>query len=207
MITDDHLLLINGIRQTLETNPDFEVIGTYTSAASLLEGLQVRQPDVLILDIQLPDNNSSQLAHNVLQQFPDIRILVLSGFDSSFYVKDMLQQGCLGYLLKTTTDPAILLKAVQEVSDGRLFLDASLKDLLLHNMIRKNKSNSPQKLTQREKQILGLIVEECSTQEIAEKLFLSPRTVENHRFNILQKLGVKNTVGLVKAALQMGLAE
>jgi len=209
IITDDHLLLIKGIKEALEADKDIEVTGTYTSGAQLLSALSHQQPDVLLLDVHLPDNTGSDLAIRILKQYPNQRILILSGEGSVFQIREMLQQGCMGYLLKSTTNQPILVEAVKEVASGNLFLDPSLKDQVLNLMIREQKpqNNTPKKLTRRETEILQFIVDECSTQEIADKLFLSPRTVENHRFNILQKLGAKNTVALVKIALQMGLKE
>jgi len=128
-------------------------------------------------------------------------MIALTNVDVISQVKQMLQKGCLGYLLKDVS-PEILLKAIETVHNGEQFLKEEFKTQLL-NSLSGNESNHL--ITRREKEILKLIVEENTNQEIAGKLFLSLRTVENHRNNLLQKLQVKNTAGLVKIAIQEGL--
>lgn len=208
-ITDDHLMLIKGLKETFATHPGIEVIATYTNGASLLAGLQKEQPDVLLLDVQLPDTTGNELAHVIREKYPSIRILILSGVDSFFHIKDLIKQGCLGYLLKSTTDTTTLLKAVEDVYAGNMFLDPTIREQLLNSMLKDERgyNNATTKLTKREIEILKYIIAEYTNQEIADRLFLSLRTVENHRFNLLQKLDVKNTVGLVKKAMQLGLVE
>jgi DNA-binding NarL/FixJ family response regulator len=208
-ITDDHPLVVEGLQNVLRSHPDIVVINTYSNGAALLEGLKKEVPDVLLLDFQLPDKLGNELAHILIETYPEIRILVLSSMESAFHVKSMLQQGCMGYLLKSTTNHEMLIQAIEAVYTGKLFLDPALKEDLLYDMVKtKQRSEKNQfKLTIREKEILQLIVAEYSNPEIADKLFLSLRTVEAHRYNLLQKLQVKNTVGLVKVAIQMGLVE
>lgn len=208
-ITDDHLMLIQGLKDTLSTNPGIEVIAAYTTGAALLAGLQHISPDVLLLDVQMPDKTANELAPVILQNYPAVRILILSGMDSFFNIKELIKQGCMGYLLKGTTDQEILFKAIESVYENNLFLDPSIREELLNSMLQGTKSANAasSKLTKREIEVLRYIVAEYNNQEIADRLFLSLRTVENHRFNILQKLDVKNTVGLVKKALQLGLID
>jgi len=206
-ITDDHLMLVKGLKDTLATNKNIEIIATYTSGNALLAGLQQTQPDVLLLDIHLPDKTGIELAPIILQKYPAIRILILSGADSFFQIKDMIKQGCLGYLLKSTTDQPTLLQAIESVYKGNVFLDPTIREDLLNSMLKDEKgmNAASAKLTKREIEILKFIVAEYSNQDIADRLFLSLRTVENHRFNIIQKLGVKNTVGLIRKAMELGL--
>ncbi len=208
-ITEDHQIVLDGLRTALGMQPDITVTGTYRNGQELFEGLKRQQPDVLLLDLQLPDKNGSELAPLVLQQYPSIRILILSGMESSPYIREMMQKGCNGYLLKSTTNQATLVHAIREVYAGELFLDAGLKEQLLREMLvtrrRANKINP--RVTQREKEVLALIAKEFSNQEIADRLFISLRTVETHRYNLLQKLEVKNTAGLLRAAAEMGLLE
>lgn len=208
-ITDDHPLAINGIRNMLEPYKQVEIIAVYTSGDALLEGLKNEQPDVLLLDILLPDKTGKELVPIILASYPAVRILTLTSLDASTHVKGMMRRGCLGYLLKNT-DESTLIQAIEQVYRGLEFIEPSLKEQMLHNILkgkRQHESNAAPMLTQREKEILALIVAECTSQEIADKLFLSLRTVEGHRLNLIQKLDVKNTVGLVKMAMQMGLVE
>jgi DNA-binding NarL/FixJ family response regulator len=137
----------------------------------------------------------------IAKKYPTVKMIALTNVDVISQVKQMLQKGCLGYLLKDVS-PEILLKAIETVHNGEQFLKEDFKTQLL-NSLSGNESNHL--ITRREKEILKLIVEENTNQEIAGKLFLSLRTVENHRNNLLQKLQVKNTAGLVKIAIQEGL--
>ncbi len=209
VITDDHHLVIEGLRKVLDPLPQIEVIASYTRAGALLKGLQYSVPDVLLLDLQLPDQPGYEIIKDLIRDYPQMRILILSGVESHYYIKDMIRQGCHGYLLKSTTGQDILATAIQEVHKGSMFLDPSIRAELLQEMLqnKKKKESIHPQITVREKEVLGLIVQEFDNQEIAKKLFISLRTVENHRYNLLQKLDVKNTVGLVKVAIQMGLLD
>jgi DNA-binding NarL/FixJ family response regulator len=207
-ITDDHPLVITGIEKVLAGFKHFELTGSYQNGEDLLNGLKNQQPDVLLLDIQMPGQNGDELARIIHKQYPAIRILALTGFDTPFYVRSMLQSGCKGYLLKNTGQQT-LIEAIETVYRGEQYIEAGLKEALLGNMLklRKQKSSATPALTDREKDVLKLIVAEYSSPEIAKELFLSLRTVENYRLHLLQKLQVKNTAGLVKAALELDLLE
>lgn len=206
-ITDDHPLVINGLRNTLALYDHIEFCGGYTTGGALLEYLNGQQPDVLLLDVQLPDLSGNKLAAMISEQWPEMRILALSAMDSSFHVLDMLQSGCAGYLLKHT-DEATLIAAIEQVHSGGQYIDPTLKDVLLESMIKtKRQTRKLPMLTQREKEILQLIAAGCTSATISEKLNIALRTVENHRFSIMQKLDVSNTVTLVRLALQMGLVK
>lgn len=208
-ITDDHPVVIDGLRNALHNQKDINITGAYRSGAELFKGLQEQQPDVLLLDIQLPDKNGNELVPVLLQQYPGLHILILSGMESSPYIKNMMQKGCKGYLLKSVTDQALLVEAIRQVYAGEIYLDAGLKEQLLQEMlISKRRVNSLNpKITQREKEVLALIASQYTNQEIAEQLYISLRTVETHRYNLIQKLDAKNTAGLCKIAMEMGLVE
>ncbi len=209
VITDDHPLTMSGVEHILQPYPHIVITGQYTSGAALMEGLRLQQPDVLLLDIMLPDQSGKDLAEQISRTYPQIRILALTSLDSPHHVKGMMRRGCLGYLLKNT-DQHTLITAIEQVYKGVEYIDPALKDQLLRHMLKGQKAESPDLvpvLTQREKEVLQMIVEEYTSQEIADKLFLSLRTVEGHRLSLLQKLDAKNTVGLVKIALQMRLVE
>ena len=200
-IVDDQVIILNGLQKILADAPHVKIEGVYNNGDDLLVAMENNIPDVLLLDIQMPGKSGPELAVIIAKKYPTVKMIALTNVDVISQVKQMLQKGCLGYLLKDVS-PEILLKAIETVHNGEQFLKEEFKTQLL-NSLSGNESNHL--ITRREKEILKLIVEENTNQEIAGKLFLSLRTVENHRNNLLQKLQVKNTAGLVKIAIQEGL--
>ncbi len=207
-IADDHPLAINGLKSMLRAYKDITIANTYASGAALLQGLADVQPDVLLLDVLLPDYTGDALAAMISEKYPSIRILAITSLDAPMQVRKMLRSGCSGYLLKTA-EQHILAQAIREVYEGREFIEPVLQQQLF---VQKKKSYEVksrvlQVLTSREKEILQLIVEGLNNQEIAQKLFLSLRTVENHRHSIMQKMGVKDAINLMKAAIELGMSK
>ncbi len=202
-IADDHPMIVNGIKNMLHYYRHIEIVQTYGSGKALLEGLTVSRPDVLLLDIQLPDISGNELARLIVRDYPAVRILVITSMDSTFHVKDMMKAGCNGYLLKTAGKET-LIAAIEEVYGGGSYLEPSLKEQLLREVLHQ-KSPVAAALTRREKEILSLIAKEMTSSEIAALLSISQRTVENHRFSLMQKLNAKNTVGLIRIASETGL--
>ncbi len=209
-IADDHPMVISGLTTLLQPYPRIVVQHAYMSAAQLMEGFQFHQPDVLLLDILLPDRSGKDLVPLIRKDYPHVRILALTSLDAPAMVTSMLRRGCMGYLLKGA-GPATLSEAIETVYRGESYVEPGLKEQLLQHVIGFRQQNSEQAvlpgLTQREKEVLQLIAAEYTTKEIAEKLFISYRTAENHRCSLIQKLDVKNTVGLIKVAIQLGLVK
>lgn len=187
--------------------PQIILTGTYSNGAALLEGLQQAQPDVLLLDIQLPDKTGDVLAPLILKKHPEVRILALTNLDSALYVHNMLRMGAKGYVLKNT-DPGVVIKAIETVYEGKEFIDPSMQEKLGQFTVRmKREAALKPALTLREKEILKLTVNGDTIQEISEKLFIGLRTVEYYRSNLFLKLDVKNMAGLIRKALLLGLTE
>jgi DNA-binding NarL/FixJ family response regulator len=206
-ITDDHLLVISGIKAMLAPYPHISVVYESNRAGALMAALPAIQPDVLLLDIQMPEIDGIALCKQVRKKHPAVKVIAISSFMDSHYVKQMLRNGAAGYLLKGT-DPETLIRAIEQVHAGGQFLDELIRQQLVNEVISGQKrSNYEIPLTRREKEILKLIAEEYSNQEIADLLFISLRTVETHRLNLTQKLAVKNTAGLVKEAMKRGIVE
>ncbi len=209
-VTDDHPMAISGIENMLRNNDHIIIRGTYTDAASLKGGLKDNCPDILLLDILLPDSKGADLATELMGLYPQLRIIALTSLDAPSHVKAMMRAGCKGYLLKNTGQET-LVHAIREVYEGRDFLDPLLEKRLAESILQFKENVSEQKkfaqLSSREKEILQLIAEEYSNREIADKLFLSLRTVQNHYFNLQQKLQAKNAVAMAKIAIQMGLVK
>lgn len=204
-IADDHPMVINGIRNMLSGYPDLEPVGTYLNAGQLLSALPQVHPDILLLDIQLPDQTGDQIVPLILRQYPDIRILVITNFNSLLYLNNMIRLGIHGYLLKTTEEET-LVEAIYAIYGGGTFIDPALKPKLNQDNPRVSIYNQVV-LTLREKEILQLVARGKSNQEIVEELFLSINTVKNYLARIFVKLDVKNRAELTRKALQTGLVE
>ena len=204
MITDDHPMVTNGLLKLFRENQGYEVLGAFTNGKDLLQELKQQQPDILLLDMHLPLIEGPELAEEILAKYPAVKIIVLSSSDIIFQVKKMLQLGCCGYLLKDSDDLTIL-EAIETVRGGGQYLSASLQQQIMQDLFKKKTAVTI--LTRREKEILQLITEEFTNQEIADKLFISPHTVDNHRISLLNKMQAKNTAGLVRKALEQGLVK
>ncbi|PZF74582.1 response regulator [Taibaiella soli] len=204
-IADDHLMVINGIKDMLSHYKHIEIGRTYQNGTDLMNGLKESLPDVLLLDIQMPGQSGDELTPLIVRTYPSVRILAITNFDNTLYVNNMLQNGALGYLLKNT-DEQTLVTAIETVYQNKQFLKPEMLEKLKEFRRQlKRQTSSKFSLTPREKQILQLIINECSSQEIAEQLNLSLRTIENYRLNLSLKLEVKNMAGLVRKAIMMGL--
>jgi len=205
-ITDDHPIVVRGLEDILAPIPDIQVIWTAYSAAETYARLDQDVPDVLLLDVNLPDVLGTEVCGRITERHPSLKVLGLSSFDQSSYVKQMLEQGASGYLLKTI-DGTELTKAIITVAEGGQYLHGPIHEQLAREAMGQTETETLPKLTRREKEVLTLILEECTTSEIAKRLFISPSTAETHRLNLIQKLGVRNTAGLVKIALEHGLVD
>jgi len=201
-IIDDHPLLIKGLQSMLGHYPDITITGTFLNGATLMESLKEEQPDVLLLDIQMEGQMGDELAPVLHRLYPEMMLLVLTNLEHRYYIKSMLQHGVRGYVLKSS-DESILLEAIHTVARGDIYFDPSIRRQALKE--QKNVGASFPSLTRREKEILRLLTLDYSSRDIAEKLFLSNRTVENHRMHLLQKLDVKNSASLIKKAMELGL--
>ena len=203
-ITDDHTIVIEGIKTMLKSTKEIEVTQSFENLKDTFENL-ARTVQVLLLDINLPDGNGITACKELLTKHPSLKIIALTNFEDSIFIKQILKNGAMGYLLKNTSKSE-LLEAIKEVTNGNRYLPKNISDILLNDSIGiENTSYFIPKLTVREKEILALIIKEYTTEEIANKLFLSTKTVESHRSNLMQKLGVKNSAGLVRVAFEKGL--
>lgn len=205
-IVDDHSLILNGLEHMLRDQSDCTILFTAQSGEELMTQLADQLPDVLLLDIELPDSNGIELCAAVLKRYPNLPIIALTNHDEVVYVKKMLQSGARGYLLKGT-DKQKLLQAIQSVTQGKQYLDSQVEQAVLMQALGGKRQDAVVRLTKRESEILALIASEHSNQEIADKLFVSVRTVESHRHSLNQKLNSKNSAGLVKEAYLRGLVK
>jgi len=208
MIADDHQLLIDGIRSALANIADFAFIGEALNGYQVLEQLEAGlKPDIILMDINMPKLDGLDCTKQVSRKYPDIWIIALSQFDEKRFVKRMLKNGASGYLLKDASKEEIE-KAIRTVAGGEKYFSSKLSLRLIEQELKEeNISGLFPKLTSREKEVLGLICEGLSSQQISEKLFISFHTVESHRANLMQKAGVNKTAGLVKWAVENDFIE
>lgn len=200
IITDDHPSLREGISAVLKHEKDFEVIGFAENGADLLNLLESKKPDLVLVDINMPIMNGIDAAKAIRERFPDIKVIVFSQYDEKRFVKRVLKEGAHGYLLKSAASSE-LAKAIRMVMGGAIYLSEELPNVFIEKA-KKKPNYLFADLTSREIEIVKLICDEKTTDEIAEILFISHNTVETHRANILLKIGIKNTAGLVKWAIE-----
>lgn len=198
-ITDDHYMVIEGIRSLLSAEPRIEWMGHAMNAESCLAFLRQQQPDVILMDINLPDQSGIDLCRNVKSMYPFIHVLALSSFNQQSFVEKMLESGASGYVLKNATREE-LLEAMESVMEGRRFLSPEVSPA-----IEKNGDAGIPVITRREKEVLVLIADGLTNAEIGEKLFISTTTVDTHRKNLLAKFQAKNTATLIRMAAQFQL--
>ncbi|MCG8433160.1 MAG: response regulator transcription factor [Gammaproteobacteria bacterium] len=206
VVADDHELVRAGIRTLLETFPGIEVVGESGDGQDTVRLVHQIQPDLVLMDIDMPGLNGVEAAMKIHKRHPDIAIIILSIYSDNVYVDQALRAGASGYLLKdsATEELDICIKAVRR---GETYLSPRISDRLLENYLagRKPASGIGDKLTSRQREVLQLIAEGKSTREIAQILNLSIKTVETHRSHIMYRLGINDIPGLVRYALKIGL--
>jgi DNA-binding NarL/FixJ family response regulator len=195
-ITDDHYMIVEGIRSLLQYEKNIEWVGHAMNAASCLAFLHQQQPDVILMDINLPDKSGIELCREVKAQYPSIHILGLSSFNQQSFIEKMLQNGASGYVLKNATREE-LIEAIEAVMAGQKFLSNEAAAV-----VKKNEDASIPTLTRREKEVLLLIAEGLTNNQIADKLFISTTTVDTHRKNLLTKFDTRKTATLIRLAAQ-----
>ena len=204
-ITDDHPIVIEGIRIMLKSDKEIVVSQSFSNITDMFIELD-ENIQVLLLDINLPDGSGITACKDLLQKFPNLLIIALTNFEDATFIKQIMKNGAMGYLLKNT-GKSELIEAIKTVLNGERYLQKNIREILLNESLGKTATSSffIPKLTVREKEILALIIKEFTTEEIAEMIFISVKTVESHRSNLMQKLGVKNSAGLVRVAFEKGL--
>lgn len=207
VIVDDHPMLRHGLISMFSLHSHIKVIGDYGSADSLMKALAIGQPDILLLDLSIPDISGEDLAPKLLRLYPKMKIIILTGNNSAYSARMLLDNGVQGYLLKNS-EQHLLLQAITNVQRGFTFISPELQDRVFRMSKQiKNDLISAENLTNREIQVLRMIANEQTSQQIADELGLSLRTVENYRMVLMQKLGAKNMIGMVKKGIMLGLIE
>ncbi|MBI4646609.1 MAG: response regulator transcription factor [Bacteroidia bacterium] len=212
LLVDDHKILRDGIKAILSDYNDIEMVGECEDGDDVLNFLEKQDVDVILMDIKMKRLNGIDATRLVTARYPNVKIIALSTFNEEIYLTKMLKQGASGYILKNTGEDE-LIRAIKCVNDGDNYFSEEVTAVMMAKYLKKERIGKSarmahiEKLTKREKEILKLIIEELTNNRIAEKLFISPRTVDTHRRNLLQKIGVKNTAGLVRFAYENKIFE
>jgi len=208
LIADDHTVLRSGLRLLLNAQPDFEVVGEASTGEETVERAIALRPDVLLLDIAMPDLNGLEAARRIRQQAPELRIIVLTMYDDEAYLRQFLEMGAAGYVLKKAADTE-LADGIRAVHRGESFVYPSLMRRLIDSYLKQPPSPATREgsdgLSPREVDVLRLVALGFTNQQIADELCIGVSTVETHRTHIMEKLGLRGRAQLVRYALAKGL--
>ncbi len=208
VIADDHEIFRDGLALMLSKQDNLALVGQAGDGRELVQVASEQRPDLVITDIKMPKLDGISASKLLLKQFPDLKIIALSMFDEENLIVEMLEIGAKGYLLKNA-DKKEILEAIFTVSEGNIYYcrdtTARLATMIVRSKFDPQKKKIAAQFTDREKEIIRLICQQCTAQEIGDRLFLSKRTVEGYRTKILEKMDVKNTAGVVVFALRQGM--
>ena len=205
VLGDDHTIVLKGLRALLEAQPGFSIVGEAQDglkAANLAERLK---PDVLVLDLMMPGLSGYDVTRRVVKRFPKTKVVILSMYSTEAHVVEALRSGASAYVVKDA-GPEELATAIREAAEGRRYLSAPFSTELIDSYLKRPGSSDPyEALTPREREVLHLVAEGLTSGEIAGRLFISPRTAESHRANLMRKLGLRSRTDLVRFAFQRGI--
>ncbi len=209
LIADDHKMFVDGIESILRLEPDMKVVGRCYDGSSVEEAVIRLKADILLLDVNLPGMNGIEVCKKLSTTAKHVKIIAISMFNEESYVTEILSNGASGYILKNTGREE-LIKAIKTVDSGLSYFSEEVKHTIMKGLMKNNekkeqKSKFFPKVSKREKEVLALIIDEHTTQEIASKLYISLKTVESHRSSLLNKLNVRNSAGLVRVAMENNL--
>lgn len=209
LLAEDHQLMRDGLRALLDVQDDMTIIGDVCDGADAVTQALDRGPDVVLMDVGLPGLNGVEAARKIRAERPDIEVIMLTMHDDAATVDRALRAGARGFMVKGCGIDE-LREAIRTVRRGEVYLHSSISHFVLQGYLRSNSDEEPavdETLTPREREILQLIAEGNTSQEIADRLQLKPKTVQNYRAQIMDKLGERSTAGLVRYALRLGLAQ
>ena len=200
-LVDDHVILLDGLRSVLSNHEGYEVVGVACDGEEALDFLEKNEVDILITDYSLPKLDGLGLVRAVKKIKPDLKVIVLSMHNESHLVREILKEGVLSYILKNDSTNELIL-ALDHVVKGKVYLSNEINTMLIESLKFQDETRL---FSDREREILKLIANEYSSKQIAEKLFISERTVETHRRNMMKKAGTNTTIGLMKFGYENNL--
>ncbi len=212
LIIEDHPLTREGLKSVIGQEMGFKIVGEADSGGNGLKMVKDLKPDIIVLDIALPDTSGVRLAPKIKAVTPDVRILFVSMYAKIDYISEALAAGGIGYVIKGSAAD-VFSKGLRTVAGGGYFLDPSLSQEIVFDLIRRQKlqngaiADTYSVLTLREQEVLRLLTDGRTAKQIAQKLFISAKTAQNHRYNIMQKLDLHSDIDLIKYAARIGLID
>lgn len=211
LVADDHTMFVDGIESILKNENDIEIVGRAYDGKAVLDIASHQQFNIVLLDVNLPILNGLEVCKELQKSYPFIKVLAISMFNEESYVTEILNHGAKGYILKNTGREE-LLKAIRTVASGDSYFSKEVTETIMKGLMNRRKASNKSntlipKLSRREKEVLKLIAQEFTTQEIADALYISLKTVESHRSSLLSKLNARNSVGLVRIAMENSLLD
>ena len=210
LLADDHKVLRSGLRRILEDQPDLEVVGEAGDGREAVDLASSLQPDIVVMDIAMPQMNGMEATRQIVQRNPHINVLILSMYSDENYIVQVLRAGARGYLLKDSAEEE-LINAVRSVNSGLPFFSPKIAKLLVGDSMQRLRDEAAtdtyELLTPREREVLQLIAEGKSNKEVAAALFVSPTTIETHRARIMDKLDLHSTAEIVLYAVRKGIVQ
>jgi len=211
LIVDDHEMFVDGLESIFDKEDDINIVEKCLTAREIFKEGLLEKSDIILLDINLPDISGIDICKRLIDKNKEIKILVLSMYDEESYITEILKSGALGYVLKNTGRKE-LLTAIRTVATGKTYFSEAVTKTIMNGIMNKNRSGKTEvkaipKITRREREVLELIIQENTNQEIAGLLFISLKTVEAHRSSLLSKLNARNTAGLVRITMENKILE
>jgi two-component system response regulator NreC len=210
LLADDHTILRAGLKMMLNAQPDMEVVGEAQDGRQALQEAQRLQPDIILMDITMPDMNGIEATKQLKKILPDVKVLILTMHEHEEYVFQALRAGASGYMLKEAADTD-LISALRIIQSGQFYLSPTAQSVMVGDYLQRvrtgEEKDSYSSLTEREREILKLVAEGYTNNQIAERLVISPKTVDTHRTHIMDKLNLHSRAELVKYAMRRGLLE
>ncbi len=210
LLADDHTILRAGLKMMLNAQPDMEVVGEAQDGRQALHEAQRLHPDIILMDITMPDMNGIEATKQVKKQLPDVKVLILTMHENDEYVFQALRAGASGYMLKEAADTD-LINALHVIQSGNFYLSPTAQSVMVGDYLQRvhagEEKDSYSCLTEREREILKLVAEGFTNNQIAERLVISPKTVDTHRTHVMDKLNLHSRAELVKYAMRRGLLE
>ncbi|MBG0790387.1 MAG: response regulator transcription factor [Desulfovibrionaceae bacterium] len=212
MIVDDHPLFREGLKTIVSRDKNYSVCAEAGTGREGLRLAREHRPDIMLVDISMPDKSGIQMIRELKEALPDTRFVIISMHSEADYIVEAFRAGATGYMVKESA-ASQLLKGLDTVASGELFLDNALSQEVVFRLLqddatpRKDSSDPYSTLTPREQEVMRMLAEGLNPKEVAGQLFISPKTVENHRTNLMKKLGLKSTVELLRYAARLGLID